>query len=315
MSLSVPSTAPPAAAPKRAQRSDARFLIVWAIVFGGVAVAAATCNVLSRGQWFALLFVVYYLAYKIAALIALTSEERRQFTWRRLLAFFLWVGQQPRPFLPSWSPPANQPVPTWRSLLLNLLTGAVLFWGVSWLLPAGTPLLVRAWVGLAGLAFLRLFAGFDFWALVFRLMGFPVDKIFVNPAAATSLRDFWGRRWNRIMSGIMRDLLFIPLARHIGIIAATVVVFVYSGVVHEFVSVFAQSGYGGPTLYFLIQGAGFLVEGTRFGRRFLVRTPLIGRCWTFLVVIGPIALVVPPAFLYEIIVPILREAGVPGLVE
>jgi D-alanyl-lipoteichoic acid acyltransferase DltB (MBOAT superfamily) len=193
------------------------------------------------------------------------------------------------------------------------MTGAVLLWGVAWLLPPGTPLLVRAWTGLIGWALLRLFAGFDFWVLIFHLLGFPVDKVFVNPLAAASLRDFWGRRWNRIMSGMMRDLLFTPLARHVGVVAATAVVFVYSGVVHEFVSVLAQSGYGGPTLYFLIQGAAFLLEGTRFGRRFLVKSPLVGRCWTALVVVGPVALVVPPALLYDVIVPLLREMHVPGL--
>src|SRR5262249_27554664 len=190
----------------------------------------------------------------------------RRWTWRRLLAFFVWVGLQPRPFLPASSPPGGEPRPTWRGFLLNLLTGAVLLWGVVWLLPSGAPLLVRAWAGLVGLAFLRLFATFAFWALVFRRLGFPVEKPFVNPAAATSLRDFWGRRWNRIMSGMLRDLLFTPLARHVGVVAATVAVFVYSGVLHEFVSVLARGGYGRPTLYFLIQGAGFLAEGTRFGR-------------------------------------------------
>jgi hypothetical protein len=313
MSLSSPSpsVAPVAAAPVR--RSDARFLLVWAMLVAGLVIGAVGNAALTRGQWFALMMVVYFSLFKIAALIALTPDGRRQWTWRRLLAFFIWIGLQPRPFLRSYSPPADQPRPTWRGFVLNLATGIVLLLGVPWGLPAGTPLLARAWVGLIGVAFARLFAGFDFWAVIFRLIGFPVEKVFVNPLAATSLRDFWGRRWNRIMSGMLRDLLFVPLARRVGVIAATVVVFLYSGVVHEFVSVAAQSGYGRPTLYFLIQGAGFLLEGTRFGRCFLVGTPVIGRCWTALVVIGPVALVVPPVFLYEVMVPILREMGVPGL--
>ncbi len=315
MSLSEPTAPGPLVATKPARRRDRRFLLVWAILLGGLVVAGATSNVLSRGQWFALLMFLYFVPYKLAALIGLGREERRRLTWRRLIAFFIWVGLQPRPFLRSYSPPQDQPRPTWAGLLLNLLSGAVLLWGVAWLLPAGTPLLVRAWTGLVGLALVRLFATFDFWALVFRRLGFPVDKVFVNPLAATSLRDFWGRRWNRIMSGMMRDLLFTPLARRVGVVAAALAVFLYSGVVHEFVSVLGQSGYGGPTLYFLIQAAGFLVEGTRFGQRFLVGSPRVGRCWTALVVIGPLALVVPPAFLYDVIVPLLREAGVPGLAE
>jgi hypothetical protein len=299
--------------PKPARRSDARFLLVWAILVGGLVLGGATRNVLSRGQWFALMMVLYFGPFKLAALIGLTAEERRRWTWRRLLAFFIWIGMQPRAFLPGYTPPGNEPRPTWRGFLLNVLTGAVLLWGVPWLFPPGTPLLVRAWTGLIGWGFFRLFAAFDLWALVYRWLGFPVDKPFDNPAAATSLRDFWGRRWNRIMSGMLRDLLFIPLARHVGVVLAAAAVFAYSGVVHEFVSVLARSGYGGPTLYFLIQGAGFLFEGTRLGRRFLVGSPVVGRCWTALVVLAPVALVVPPVFLYEVIVPALREMRVPGM--
>jgi hypothetical protein len=297
---------------KPARHSDGRFLIVWAILLAAVVVGGAASNSLSLGQWLALMLFVYFGPLKVATLISLTAEERRRWTWRRLLAFVLWIGLQPRPFLRGYTPSGTDPKPTWGGFLLNLLTGIVLSCTAIWLLPSGTPLLVRAWICLIGLAFARLFAGFDLWALVFRLMGFPVEKVFVNPLAATSLGDFWGRRWNRIMSGMLRDLLFTPLARHVGVIVAAVAVFLYSGVVHEFVSVVAQSGYGRPTLYFLIQGLGFFMERTRYGRRYLVGRPIVGRCWTALVVIGPVALVVPPEFLHEVIVPVLREGGVQG---
>jgi hypothetical protein len=312
--LLSPLTPAPQFPARSARHRDAQFLIVWVILLGVLIVGAATSTILTRGEWFALMVALYYGPCKIAALIALSREEQRRLTWRRLLAYFLWVGIQPRPFLLGYVPPDKQPIPTWGGFLLNVATGMVLLWGVPWLFPPGTPLLVRAWTGLVGLVFLRLLAGFDVLALLFRWIGFPVDKAWVNPLAATSLRDFWGRRWNRIMSGGLRDMLFTPLTRHIGVVPAAMAVFVYSGVLHEFVSVLARSGAGGPTLYFLIQGVAFLVEGTRFGRRFLVGSPLVGRCWTALVVIGPIGLVVPPAFL-EVIVPVLREMRVPGLGE
>jgi hypothetical protein len=315
MSLSEQASSAPSVAPKPARRSDGRFLIVWAILVGGLVVAGVMSQVLSRVQWFALVMFIYFGPYKVAALLGLSREERRRLTWGRLLAFWIWIGMQPRPFLPGYSPPGNEPRPTLRGFGLNLLTGVVLLWGVPLLFPEGTPLLVRAWTGLVGWAFLRLFAIFDAWALIYRLLGVPVEKPWVNPAAATSLRDFWGRRWNRLMSGLLRDLLFTPLARSVGVVAAAMAVFVYSGVLHEFISVLARSGYGGPTLYFVIQGVGFLLEGTRLGRRVLGGWPLLGRCWTVLVVVGPIALMAPPAFMYEVIVPILREARVPGLAE
>ena len=117
------------------------------------------------------------------------------------------------------------------------------------------------------------------------------------------------------MSGLLRDMLFIPLTRKVGVVVAGLAVFLYSGVLHEFVSVLADTGYGGPTLYFLIQGIAVLVEATRWGRRWLLRSAVVGRCWTALVVIVPIALVVPPGFLYDVIVPVLRGMQVPGLTQ
>jgi alginate O-acetyltransferase complex protein AlgI len=315
MSLSSPPPSVPPVSTRPARRSDTRFLIVWAILVGALVFGWAVRDHVSTAEWIAVVVLLYLGPIKIATVVALTTEERRQFTPGRLLAYFIWIGAQPRPFLPSYVPPGSAPVPTWRGFLLNLLTGVVVLLGVPWLFPAGTPLLVRAWTGLVGLALVRLFAGFDLWALVFRLLGFPVEKAWDNPAAATSLRDFWGRRWNRIMSGMMRDLLFTPLARWIGATGAAFVVFLYSGVLHEFLSLLAQGGYGGPSLYFVIQGVGFLCEGTRLGRRFLVGHPVVGWCWTALVVITPLGLIVPPAFMIDLVVPILRETGVPGLPE
>jgi alginate O-acetyltransferase complex protein AlgI len=303
-------------APGRGRRRvERRFFVVWAILVGSLVVAGVASRHLGIGAWFGLVFALYMGAFKVAALIGLSAAERRQFTVGRLIAYFLYIGIQPRPFLPSYVPPPTLPRPSGRSFLINAATGATFLWGVPLLLPDETSLLVRAWFGLIGVAFLRLFAGFDLLALIYRGLGFPVEKPFVNPAAATSLRDFWGRRWNRFMSGLQRDLLFLPLARCVGVMAATLAVFLYSGVLHEFVSVLAGSGYGGPTAYFLIQGAAFLFEGTGFGQRILFRAPLIGRLWTALVVIGPIALVAPPALLLDVIVPVLRQMQVPGLGE
>ena len=297
---------------KPARPSDGRFLVVWAILLGGLVAGWALADVLTRGEWLGAMMAVYFGPFKVATLIALTRAERREWTWPRLLAYFVWLGMQPRQFLPSYSPPRSPP-PTWRGCLLNAFAGAVLLWGVPLLFPAGTPLLVRAWTGLVGMALLRLFGALDAVALIFRALGFPVEKAWVNPLAATSLRDFWGRRWNRIMSGLLRDLLFVPLARWVGVLGASAIAFAYSGVLHEFVSVLARSGYGGPTLYFLIQGAAFAAEGSRFGRNLLARSPLVGWCWTALVVVAPVGLVLSPAFMAEVIVPALREMRVPGL--
>ena len=80
------------------------------------------------------------------------------------------------------------PIPTWAGWFLNGVTGAVLLWLVPRLLPAGTPWAIRFWIALVGLCFLRLIAFLDLYALVFRAMGFPVEKLWDCPVAARSDR-------------------------------------------------------------------------------------------------------------------------------
>jgi hypothetical protein len=108
------------------------------------------------------------------------------------------------------------PVPTVRGFLLNAATGAALLWLVPRLLPAATTIPVRFWIGLVGISFLGLIARFDFYALIFGAMGFAVEKLWDCPIGATSLGDFWGRRWNRIVSGVLREVNFYPVARRAG---------------------------------------------------------------------------------------------------
>ena len=98
-------------------------------------------------------------------------------------------------------------------------------------------------------------------------MGFAVEKLWDCPIAATTLGDFWGRRWNRIVPGFLREVVFLPVCALAGAKVALVAVFLYSGMYHEFVSFMARSGYGGPTLYFLLQCLGVAIENTRPVRR------------------------------------------------
>src|SRR4029079_4092577 len=167
---------------------------------------------------------------------------------------------------------------------LNVVTGAVLLWLVPRLLPDGTPRVIRLWIALVGACFLFLVARLDFVAFLFRAMGFAVEKLWDCPVAATSLGDFWGRRWNRIVPGLLREVIFLPVARRAGAKVALLAVFLSSGFYHELVSFMARSGYGGPFLYFLLQWLGVAIENTRRARRLLRGRVWLARAWTFAVV-------------------------------
>jgi hypothetical protein len=246
-------------------------------------------------------------------LLCLRRDEIARLGWGRLLAVAIFPRAQPRQFLPARKPSPADVRPTIPGVLLDAAAAALLLWVVPRLLPEQTPLLVRAWVGIVGMALIVLFVRFDVVVLLFRWLGFAVEKFFDCPIAATSLAEFWGGRWNRIMSALLRDVLFLPLSRRVGTIAATGVVFFASGVLHETIAIRGGTGYGGPTLYFLIQGAGVLIENRGAFRRTLRRKPWLGRAWTAAFVVGPLALLFHPQFVLTVMVPMLREMHVPGL--
>ncbi len=290
-----------------------RFVTAWALMIGGL-VGFWCCRpwlgtkAFNYGQ-----IAVVLATWKAASLLCLPPGAWRRLTPLRLLAYCVWPGMQPRQFLAAARAPAEAPVPTVRGFLLNVLAGAALLWLAPRLMPAETPRAVRFWVALVGFCFLCLVARMDFWALIFRAMGFAVEKLWDCPVAATSLGDFWGRRWNRIVSGLFREVVFAPVARLAGARVALLAVFLYSGLYHEMVSVLARSGYGGPTLYFLVQYLGVAAESSRPGRRVLRGRPGLGQAWTLAVVTLPVGLLLHRGFVEGYLVPMLAEAGVPGL--
>jgi len=251
---------------------------------------------------------------KAATLLRLGRITLREWTAGRLLGYLLWPGMQPRPFLrPAVA--ARGISSLWATGAINLLTGSWLLWVVPHLFPTETPLLGRVCVGIVGYAFFMLFGIFDLVAALYRQCGVPVEKLWDNPLAATSLADFWGNRWNRIFSGFARDMLVAPLARRISPRRLGLVVFLFSGLLHEYAWSFpVNGGYGGPLSYFLVQWLGFQVESSRRGRKlFRGRPSLLGRLWTWMVVLLPLPLLLPPTFLGRVILPLLMNLGVPGL--
>ncbi len=205
------------------------------------------------------------------------------------------------------------PIPTLAGIIGNACIGAALLWLVPRVLPAGTPWTFRFWIAIAGFCFLFLFARFDFHALIFRAMGFAVEKLWDCPVAATTLGDFWGRRWNRIVPGGLREVVFLPVSRYAGAKVALLAVFLYSGFSHELFSFIANSGYGRPALYFLLQCFGVMIENTRRMRRLLRGHLWLARAWTFAVICLPVGLFLHPGLVHGYVVPMLVAGGVPGL--
>ncbi|XP_012070952.2 LOW QUALITY PROTEIN: probable long-chain-alcohol O-fatty-acyltransferase 5 [Jatropha curcas] len=73
------------------------------------------------------------------------------------------------------------------------------------------------------------------------LFGFELEPQFSEPYLTTSLQDFWGRRWNLMVTSILRPTVYNPIRdlsiRLIGPVWASLpavfVTFVVSGLIHE----------------------------------------------------------------------------------
>jgi Membrane bound O-acyl transferase family len=214
--------------------------------------------------------------------------------------FILWPGLAAREFLDRGRP-QNIPVRAWVWAVVKLLTGAGLIWMLA---PAVPHALAAGWIGMIGMVLLLHFGLFEVLALYWRSRGVRIRPLMRDPLAARSLAEFWGDRWNRAFRDVAHEFIVRPVAARCGSACALWTVFLISGAVHELViSVPAGGGWGGPTIYFLIQGAGFAFERSRAGLRWR------GRKFTLLVAGLPLFWLFHPPFVFGVINPFLRAIG------
>jgi alginate O-acetyltransferase complex protein AlgI len=163
---------------------------------------------------------------------------------------------------------------------------------------------------MVGLVLLLHFGFFHLLALAWRAAGIPVTPLMRAPLLSHSLAEFWGERWNTAFNKLAARFLFRPLHHGVGVLMATMLVFLSSGLVHDLViSVPARGGYGLPTLYFLLQGAGILFERTAMARRCGLARGFRGWLFTFIVTAGPAFWLFHPAFIRNVILPFLKCIG------
>lgn len=123
-------------------------------------------------------------------------------------------------------------------------------------------------------------------ALARALLGIELEPQFDEPYLSTSLQDFWGRRWNLMVTGILRPTVYEPtlrftarfVSRRWTSIIAVMMTFTVSGLMHELV--FFYLGRVRPTweitLFFLLHGACLVAENLM---RKSVLTAVTGGRW------------------------------------
>ena len=191
----------------------------------------------------------------------------------------------------------------WVWAFAKTISGALMV-GIAVNLHAAQAPLLRGWAAMIGIVVFLHFGVFELLWLAWRGGG-TAAPVMNKPLQATSLSDFWGNRWNTAFSELAHQVVFLPVVRRHGIRAATLGVFLVSGLIHDLViSVPAGSGYGLPTLYFLLQGCGVLAE--RSARRHHLARGGPGKLFTFMVVVGPVFCLFHPPFVRNVILPMLE---------
>lgn len=187
--------------------------------------------------------------------------------------------------------------------LVNLAFGSVLLWVVA--RQFGHMPLVAGWTGMTGLIFTLHFGWFHIITAFWLRMGRAIEPLMKCPVAAESLSDFWGRRWNTAFRDAINLLVFRPVAQRCGAKEAHWLVFLISGLLHEVVvSLPARGGWGGPTLYFLLQAVGIAL-----GRRLRMPRGTASRLWAWVFLIAPLGLLFHPPFVQQVMLPFFKTLG------
>jgi alginate O-acetyltransferase complex protein AlgI len=257
----------------------------------------------ARPRW----IVMWGLAFAIyaACKLATWASSRRPAPWWRHAAYVLaWPGMDAAAFLAGR---ADRPRRLeWLSAAACCATGTAL---LGWSVRHGAAAMPRVagWIGMAGVALILHFGLFALLSCTWRRLGVDARPLMASPLWATSLADFWSRRWNTAFRDLTHRGLFAPLRRRLGARAALLAAFVASGLIHEAVITLpAGGGYGGPTVFFTAQGLGLLVERTTLARALGLERAVAGWAFTMAVLVVPLGLLFPPPFVDRVIVPMLE---------
>lgn len=167
------------------------------------------------------------------------------------------------------------------------------------------PLVVAGTAALAGFALVLHFGALRLSDVAWRAAGVDCRPLMCAPLGATSLADFWARRWNTSFATLSAELAYRPLRSRFGSDPARMITFFVSGIVHELaITVPARGGHGGPAAFFLLQGLGVSLERSARGRAWGLGHGLRGRVFALATLILPVPLLFPAAFLERVVLPL-----------
>jgi hypothetical protein len=229
---------------------------------------------------------------------------------RRQLGYVLaWPGMDAAAFFSTSLRPAKPAFREWIFAAAKTFFGAFVLYVVCRRVQLSDPYW-QGWIGMIGIAFCLHFGSFHLMSCAWRSAGVDARPLMDWPLASVRVADYWGRRWNTAFRDVTHRFLFRPLTRSVGPRAAIWLGFLISGVVHDVViSIPAGGGYGGPTLFFLLQPLGMFFERSPLGRRWGLGRGLRGWLFTMAFILLPARLLFHVPFVTRVIVPFMHAIG------
>jgi alginate O-acetyltransferase complex protein AlgI len=257
------------------------------------------------GFMWAMAFAIFF-GCKWLTLGMATSRSNRVCPFRATAYFLAWPGMDAARFLSpelAWSVRGSAMLKTIAGAIARIFVGTLLLFTIA--RRVHEPI-HAGWIGMAGMILMLHFGLFALISVGWRALRVDAAPIMNAPLRSVSVAEFWGRRWNGAFNDLALGLVFRPLARRVGVTAATIAAFAVSGIIHELViSLPANAGYGLPTGYFLLQG--LAVIGQR--KAAALRGPASGWLFTMIVVAGPAYWLFHPPFVEKIILPFMQAIG------
>lgn len=259
------------------------------------------------------IITAFFMIMKICVVSMPKSEGPKLTRFQTLIFFLFWPGMQPARLLErkaglDWWKDAG-----WGMVFVAL--GVLWSVGVKSGVDAGLCPDVASLLSLPGISMMGHVGGLRLLRGGLRFVGYDVEQLFVDPLFATSMADFWGKRWNVAFSDMNRFVFVaairtalvedLKISKAVAGQAGVFTAFIASALLHELgITVPVLAGYGGPSLYFLIQGFCVVVEKLPRVTTWRENNPVIARLlmWVAIAAPFPICFVVP--FRTEIALPL-----------
>ncbi len=150
---------------------------------------------------------------------------------------------------------------------------------------------------LAGMSFILHFGILNLSTVLWRFFGVEVSELFIEPAKAKSLKEFWGKRWNMAFSEMTALIIYKPMIGQFGKTIAILAAFLVSGILHEIAISFpAQSGYGLPLFFFVIHAIGMTMERELAIVKQIIEHKILSHIWVFAWLLLPLPLLFHAGF-------------------